>query len=55
MQFIMYGGVVAVPPAFGAIVALMDGYSVAFLLVAALAGAAGLYMMQGHVAKGTET
>lgn len=51
VQFIMYGGVVFVPPAFGAIVALMHSYTVAFLLVAALAGAAGLYMMHGQSSK----
>ncbi len=45
VQFIMYGGVVAVPPLFGVGVVLLGGYTLPFLAVAGLAAAAGLYMM----------
>lgn len=44
VQFIMYGGVMAVPPLFGAGVVLLGGYTAPFLAVAGLAAAAGLYM-----------
>ena len=46
VQFIMYGGVVAVPPLFGAGVVLLGGYTLPFLAVAGLAAAAGLLMMR---------
>ncbi len=44
VQFIMYGGVMAVPPLFGAGVVLLGDYTAPFLAVAGLAAAAGLYM-----------
>ena len=37
VQFVMFGGIVVVPPLFGALVNLMGNYTIAFLLLAALA------------------
>jgi MFS family permease len=37
VQFVMFGGIVVVPPLFGTLVNLMGNYTIAFLLLAALA------------------
>lgn len=44
-QFISFGGVVVVPPCFGALVNLTNSYTVAFLSIAALAMSTGFYLM----------
>ncbi|MCH8184226.1 MAG: hypothetical protein IID55_13675, partial [Proteobacteria bacterium] len=50
VQFVMFGGVVVVPPAFGALVAVTDGYTAAFLAVAAVALGTGLYLRHAYTA-----
>lgn len=44
-QFIMFSGVVVVPPLFGVVVAATGGYGAAFAMVAVTAAAAGLVML----------
>ena len=50
VQFVMFGGVVVVPPAFGALVAVTHGYAAAFLAVAAVALGTGLYLRKAYKA-----
>jgi len=50
VQFVMFGGVVVVPPAFGALVAVTHGYTAAFLAVAAVALGTGLYLRKAYKA-----
>ncbi len=45
VQFVFFSGVVLVPPAFGALVAASGSYTLAFVAVAALALAAGVYLL----------
>lgn len=46
VQFVYFGGVVVVPPCFGAIVNLSGSYTIAFLIIAAVATGAAIYLMQ---------
>ena len=50
VQFVMFGGVVVVPPAFGALVAVTHGYAAAFLAIAAVALGTGLYLRRAYTA-----
>ncbi len=50
VQFVMFGGVVVVPPVFGALVAVTHGYTAAFLAVAAVALGTGLYLRKAYKA-----
>ncbi len=45
VQFVFFGGVVLVPPCFGAVVSLSGHYHAAFLTTAALALVAGVYLL----------
>ncbi|MFQ5936439.1 MAG: MFS transporter [Acidiferrobacterales bacterium] len=45
VQFVMFAGIVLVPPSFGAVVNFTANYAVAFLLLVALAMIAGIYLM----------
>jgi MFS family permease len=45
VQFVMFAGIVVVPPLFGAFVNLMGNYKIAFLLLAALAVAGSVHLM----------
>lgn len=45
VQFIMFGGVVAVPPGFGALVAATGSYTLAFSAASALALGTGLFLL----------
>ncbi len=47
VQFVMFAGIVVVPPLFGAFVNLMNDYTIAFLLLAALALAGSVSLMAG--------
>lgn len=47
VQFVMFAGIVVVPPLFGAVVNLMDDYTIAFLLLAALAITGSVSLMGG--------
>ncbi len=47
VQFVYFGGVVIVPPAFGAIVNLTQSYTVSFLIISALALITGFYLLRG--------
>jgi MFS family permease len=46
VQFVYFGGVVVVPPCFGAIINLTGSYTIAFLTIAGLATGAAIYLMQ---------
>ena len=50
VQFVMFGGVVVMPPGFGALVAVTHGYTTAFLAIAAVALGTGLYPRQEYKA-----
>ncbi len=50
VQFVMFGGVVVVPPGFGALVALTDSYTTAFLAVAVVALGTGLFLRRAYTA-----
>ncbi len=50
VQFVMFAGVVIVPPGFGALVAVTHSYSTAFLAVAAVALGTGLYLRHAYTA-----
>jgi len=43
-QFVHFSGAAAIPPAFGAIVALLDSFAAALIVIAAVAALAGLYV-----------
>lgn len=45
VQFVYFGGVVVVPPVFGALVNLTGGYVASFVAIAALATATSLYLL----------
>ncbi len=47
VQFVMFAGIVVVPPLFGALVNLMHDYTIAFLLLAALAITGSVALMTG--------
>jgi Na+/melibiose symporter-like transporter len=53
VQFVMFAGIVIVPPSFGAIVTLTHSFSMAFLAIAALAMSAGLYLARRPRERGT--
>ncbi len=53
VQFVMFAGVVVVPPGFGALVAVTHSYAVAFLAVAAVALGTGLYLRHAYTARRT--
>ena len=50
VQFVMFAGVVVVPPGFGVLVALTHSYATAFLAVAAVAMGTGLYLGKAYKA-----
>ena len=50
VQFVMFGGVVVMPPAFGVLVAVTHGYAAAFLAIAAVALGTGLYLRRAYTA-----
>jgi predicted MFS family arabinose efflux permease len=50
VQFVMFAGVVVVPPGFGALVAVTHSYAAAFLAVAAVALGTGLYLRRAYTA-----
>lgn len=47
VQFVMFGGVVVMPPMFGALVSATQSYTAAFFIVAAAALLAGVYLATG--------
>ena len=47
VQFVMFGGVVVMPPIFGALVSATQSYTAAFFIVAAAALLAGVYLATG--------
>ncbi|MCH8835359.1 MAG: MFS transporter, partial [Proteobacteria bacterium] len=50
VQFVMFAGVVVMPPGFGVLVAVTHGYTTAFLAVAAVALGTGLYLGRAYTA-----
>ncbi len=50
VQFVMFAGVVVMPPGFGALVAFTDSYTIAFLAVAAVALGTGVALMHAYKA-----
>ncbi|MFQ6024474.1 MAG: MFS transporter [Acidiferrobacterales bacterium] len=48
VQFVMFLGIVIMPPSFGALVTLTGSYSIAFLVIAAVATVAGFYLMRSR-------